>query len=72
MCDRCIELDEKIDLYRQLSTWVIESETRRGIETLVQKYQVDKTALHPPRPALGGRGSVPGRLGLRSSIPDAQ
>ena len=71
MCERCVELDEKIDAYRQLSAWVIDSATRRGIETLVQKYQVDKKVLHPPRDAaLHGRGS-PGRLGLRPSTPDA-
>lgn len=54
MCERCIELEEKIDLYRQLSTWVIDNETRRGIDALVQKYRVDKKELHPPREHLGG------------------
>ena len=53
MCERCIELEEKIDLYRQLSTWVIDNETRRGIDSLVQKYRVDKKELHPPREHLG-------------------
>jgi len=46
MCERCAELDEKIDVYRQLSTWVIDQATRRGIETLVQKYRMDKQVLH--------------------------
>jgi hypothetical protein len=44
-----MELEEKIDLYRQLSTWVIDNETRRGIDSLVQKYRVDKKELHQPR-----------------------
>ena len=70
MCERCVELDEKIDVYRQLSAWVIDSETRRGIETLVQKYEVDKKVLHPPRDAsLQGRGSP--SLGRRPSTSDA-
>lgn len=47
MCARCLELDEKIDLYRQLSAWVIDNETRRGIESLIQKYRVDRNELHP-------------------------
>jgi hypothetical protein len=51
MCERCVEIDEKIDMYRQLSTWVIEKETLRGIETLIHKYQVDKKVLHPARDA---------------------
>jgi hypothetical protein len=49
MCERCIEIDEKIDVYRQLSSWVLDNETRRGIDSLVQKYRVDKRVLHPPR-----------------------
>jgi hypothetical protein len=47
MCERCAELDEKIELYRQLSTWVTDRPTREGLEQLVQKLRVDKGMLHP-------------------------
>jgi len=67
MCERCIELEEKIDLYRQLSSWVLDSETRRGIDSLVQKYRVDKNVLHPRQHA--GRPDTSFRL--RRSTPDA-
>jgi hypothetical protein len=55
MCERCVELDQKIDLYRQLSSWVFEKETIRGIETLIQRYQVDKQMLHPSGNAQVGK-----------------
>jgi hypothetical protein len=48
MCERCAELDEKIELYRQLSTWVTDRPTREGLEQLVQKLRVEKGMLHPP------------------------
>jgi hypothetical protein len=68
MCERCIELEEKIDLYRQLSNWVLDNETRRGIDSLVQKYRVDKRELHPPREPTGRPDTS---FRLRRSTPEA-
>jgi hypothetical protein len=69
MCARCLELEEKIDLYRQLSTWVIDKETRRGIDSLIQKYRVDRKALHPPSERAVHPG--PSDFRRRRSIPEA-
>lgn len=69
MCVRCLELQEKIDLYRQLSTWVIDNETRRGIDSLVQKYRVDRKELHPPSDPAGRPGVTD--LRWRPFTPDA-
>ena len=48
MCERCVQLDEKIDVYRQLSTWVSDEPTVREIEKLIDRYCVDRLMLHPP------------------------
>jgi hypothetical protein len=47
MCEKCIELDKKIEHYRKLSIWVIDQSAREGISFLVAKYHADKKALHP-------------------------
>jgi hypothetical protein len=47
MCEKCTELDKKIEHYRQLSTWVLDQNTQEGIALLVAKYRADKRALHP-------------------------
>ena len=48
MCERCVQLDEKIDVYRQLSTWVSDEPTVREIEKLIDHYCIDRSMLHPP------------------------
>jgi hypothetical protein len=47
MCEKCIELDKKIEHYQELSTWVIDQNAQEGIRFLVAKYHADKKALHP-------------------------
>jgi hypothetical protein len=47
MCEKCTELDKKIEHYRQLSTWVLDQRTQEGIAILITKYCADKKALHP-------------------------
>jgi hypothetical protein len=69
MCARCLELEEKIDLYRQLSAWVIDKETRRGIDLLIRKYRVDREELHPPNESAVRPGASDFRW--RRSMPDA-
>jgi hypothetical protein len=46
MCDKCAELDGKIEHYRRLAQWVTDRKTLDGIASLILKYQEDKRALH--------------------------
>jgi hypothetical protein len=43
-------LDEKIGHYQQLSRLVSDRTVLEGIESLIEKYEVEKRALHPDEP----------------------
>jgi hypothetical protein len=47
VCEKCIELDSKIEHYQRIARWVTDKQTLDGIGTLVAKYEADKKALHP-------------------------
>ena len=47
MCDKCAELDGKIEHYRLMAQWVSDRKTLDGIAVLLAKYAEDKKALHP-------------------------
>ena len=47
MCDRCTELDRKIEHYRQIAAQVIDKVTFDRIEKLVADLQAQKVTLHP-------------------------
>jgi hypothetical protein len=47
MCEKCAELDGKIEHYRQMARWITDPFTLEGIDILTQKYEADKKALHP-------------------------
>jgi hypothetical protein len=47
MCEKCKELDLKIEHFRSLSSVVTDRMTLNGIGTLIEKYQAEKKALHP-------------------------
>jgi hypothetical protein len=49
MCDKCTELDKKIDRYEELSGWVIDKTALEGIHFLIAKYKAERKALHPDR-----------------------
>lgn len=46
MCEKCTELDKKIEHYKKLSTWVLDQSAQEGIRFLIAKYHDDKKALH--------------------------
>ena len=62
MCVRCVQIDEAIAAYRELSTWVVDTPTVREIEKLIQKYRLDRGMLHPPttEPSLPATADKPG------------
>jgi hypothetical protein len=47
MCDKCAELDKKIEHYRKLSASISDRLTLDGIKALIEEKQAQKAALHP-------------------------
>jgi hypothetical protein len=47
MCEKCVEIDKKIDHYRWLAIYVNDERTAKGINELIQQYEAGKRALHP-------------------------
>ncbi len=46
MCEKCIELDAKIERYRRLSEGVSDRAALEAIKALSDRWRTDKTALH--------------------------
>jgi len=51
MCDKCEELDKKIEHYRNLMARVADPQTQEGVGKLIEEMQAQKAALHPEREA---------------------
>ena len=49
MCDKCIELDKKIEHYRQLAERVRDPLLTEGVGQLIEGMEAQKAALHPER-----------------------
>jgi hypothetical protein len=47
MCDKCAELDERIERYRRVSSSINDQLTIDRIKTLIEELQAQKAALHP-------------------------
>jgi hypothetical protein len=47
MCDKCVELDGKIEHYRSLSSRITDQPTLDGIKKLIEEMNAQKAALHP-------------------------
>jgi hypothetical protein len=47
MCERCVELDGKIEHYQRISTHVTDQLTLDGIAGLIKQMLAEKAALHP-------------------------
>jgi hypothetical protein len=47
MCDKCVELDKRIEHYRKISLSISDQVTVEGIKTLIEDLQAQKVALHP-------------------------
>ena len=46
MCEKCTELDAKIEHYRRLSSRLTDQPTLEGIEKLIEQMKAQKAALH--------------------------
>jgi hypothetical protein len=49
MCDKCVELDGKIEHYQRLSDRITDQPTLDGIKGLIARMKTQKAALHPER-----------------------
>jgi hypothetical protein len=47
MCERCTELDAKIEHYQRLSSRLTDQPTLDGIKELIERMKAEKAALHP-------------------------
>jgi len=47
MCEKCVELDSKIEHYRDLSSRIDDQLTLDGINELIERMKAEKAALHP-------------------------
>ena len=47
MCDKCVELDGKIEHYERMSSRITDQPTLDGIKELIAKMKAQKSALHP-------------------------
>jgi hypothetical protein len=47
MCDKCTELDGKIEHYRRIASKITDQLTIDGINALVEKLETEKAMLHP-------------------------
>jgi hypothetical protein len=49
MCEKCAELDERIERYRRVSSSINDQLTIDRIKALIEELQVQKAALHPEK-----------------------
>jgi hypothetical protein len=47
MCDKCVELDSKIEHYRHMTSRITDQPMLDGIKELIERMQAQKLALHP-------------------------
>jgi hypothetical protein len=47
MCDKCVELDGKIEHYQRLSDRITDQSTLDGIKQLIARMKAQIAALHP-------------------------
>jgi beta-phosphoglucomutase-like phosphatase (HAD superfamily) len=50
MCEKCDEIDKKIDHYRVMASRITDQPLLDGIKELIERMQTQKAALHPGSP----------------------
>ena len=65
MCEKCVELDGKIEHYRDIALRMTDEAMIRGIKVLIERAKAQKAALHPKQIEQGKAASVgPARAAL--------
>jgi hypothetical protein len=49
MCEKCRELDDRIERYQQIAKNVLDERAADGIKSLVAELKVQRAALHPEK-----------------------
>jgi beta-phosphoglucomutase-like phosphatase (HAD superfamily) len=47
MCEKCVEMDSKIEYYHLLASRITDQPTLDGIKELIEQMKAQKVALHP-------------------------
>jgi hypothetical protein len=47
MCEKCAELDSKIEHYQHMASRITDQQMLDGIKKLIERVQAEKAALHP-------------------------
>ena len=47
MCEKCVELDGKIEHYQRMSARITDQLTLDGINELIERMKAQKAAFHP-------------------------
>jgi hypothetical protein len=47
MCEKCVELDGKIEHYQRMSARITDQAALDGIKELIERIKSQKAALHP-------------------------
>jgi beta-phosphoglucomutase-like phosphatase (HAD superfamily) len=47
MCEKCVEIDQKIERYQRMSSRINDQPTLDGIKKLIEQLKAEKAALHP-------------------------
>jgi hypothetical protein len=47
MCEKCVELDGKIEHYQRMASRISDQAMLAGIKELIERMQAQKAALHP-------------------------
>lgn len=52
MCEKCTEIDGKIEHYQKLLSLIADQRTLDAIKLLISRMEAEKQALHPERTAV--------------------
>ena len=47
MCEKCVELDSKIEHYQRMAFRITDQAMLDGIKQLIERMQAEKAAFHP-------------------------
>jgi hypothetical protein len=47
VCEKCVEIDNKIEHYQLMATRITDQPLLDGIKELIERMQAQKAALHP-------------------------
>ncbi len=50
MCEKCVELDRKIQHYERIRSVIMDQQTVHAIKKLIEQIHAQKASLHPEDP----------------------